>query len=195
MTRITSRIFILLTACAAVTGLAFANPLQSSPLKPVDVENFIETMEYISAHEEEFAKTDALRPKASMEVLSRVVNDKGEIVMFRSMLPDLAKNPVEQRQLKKITKDAGFASLDHWALTGDRVFVAYMGTQVTEKDRAQMRQSLAAMTPEMLAMMPASVKQQMQQATALSKAMSNVAPEDVEAIRPFVARLEAAMGE
>ena len=133
MTRITSRIFILLTACAAVTGLAFANPLQSSPLKPVDVENFIETMEYISAHEEEFAKTDALRPKASMEVLSRVVNDKGEIVMFRSMLPDLAKNPVEQRQLKKITKDAGFASLDHWALTGDRVFVAYMGTQVTEK--------------------------------------------------------------
>ena len=195
MRSITKRICILLTACAAVTGLALANPLQSVSLKSADIENFIETMEYVSAHEGEFANTKALRPKASMDVLSRMVNDAGEIALFRLMLPELAKNPAEQRQLKKITKDAGFGSLDHWAFTGDRVFVAYMGTQVSEKDRAQMRQSLAAMTPEMLAMMPANVKQQMQQAAALSKAMSNVAPEDVEAIRPFVARLEAAMGE
>jgi hypothetical protein len=77
-----------------------------------------------------------------------------------------------------VVKDAGFESLKQWASTGDRISAAMIAIEM-QKDPVDMSE----MTPEMIAMVPESMRQQIEGAMRMIKAVEKVPAEDIAIVK------------
>ncbi len=183
-------IIIFITVLTTIATIASA---YAEPLTPAKIEKFVSSVEELRKHESDFPKTTAtIASGRTMDSLSKMIDSDGNFILYQSMVKNLSSYPEEATQLRGIIKKAGFKDEHEWAKTGDAVILAYGSTQLSAKDRKEMSDGMAEITPEMMAMMPAETQAMMKSAMAASKAMASVPPEDVEAIKPFIARLEAA---
>lgn len=81
-----------------------------------------------------------------------------------------------------IVDDHGFANLEEWADTGDRVMVAWLALQMEGTE-------IGAVSPEMLDQVPAQMRPQIERMLAMMEAVRNAPPGDIEVVRPLAGRL------
>lgn len=90
-------------------------------------------------------------------------------------------------ELGDIVSDHGFSSPEVWASAGDKLFMAYMASQMKNSDMPQ------NMTPEMIDRMPKSMQEQMKGIMAMMEQAKNVPPEDIAAMESVRDDLESYM--
>ncbi|WP_409524865.1 hypothetical protein [Nitrincola sp. MINF-07-Sa-05] len=102
-------------------------------------------------------------------------------------------DPAEYAELGKIVGRHGFSNGESWAAIGDRVILAY-GALKAESENPQlfeMVKQMETMDPSMLAMMPAEVRAQMEQAMVMARSFAKVPDADKQVVRPHMGRLDA----
>jgi len=98
----------------------------------------------------------------------------------------------DHRELTGIVQQQGFTSPDSWALVGDRVVLAYgaIKAEAESPEILQLAQQLQGLDPQLLQLMPADQRAQMQQALVIAQALSRVPDADKHNVRPYIARLD-----
>lgn len=106
-------------------------------------------------------------------------------------------DPAEYAELGKIVGRHGFSSGENWAAVGDRVILAYgaLKAESENPELFEMVKQMESMDERMLAMMPAEVRAQMEQALAMARSFARVPDSDKQVVRPHVARLDAVFME
>jgi len=106
-------------------------------------------------------------------------------------------DPAEYAELGKIVGRHGFSSGENWAAVGDRVILAY-GALKAESENPElfaMVKQMESMDERMMAMMPAEVRAQMEQALVMARSFANVPDADKQVVRPHLGRLDAVFME
>lgn len=100
----------------------------------------------------------------------------GNISIMTQMLGQLAPSQIDA--LTEVAEDAGFDSIKEWALIGDKVSAAMMAIEM-EKEPVDMSE----ITPEMMAMVPESMRKQMEGAMRMLKAAEKVPAADIAIVK------------
>lgn len=100
----------------------------------------------------------------------------GNISIMSQMLSQL--NSSQKDALTVLAEDAGFDSIEQWASTGDKVSAAMMAIGM-ENEPVDMSE----MTPEMMAMIPESMRKQMEGAMRMVKAVEKVPAADIVIVK------------
>ena len=94
--------------------------------------------------------------------------------------------PAVYEDLGEIVSEYNFDTLQDWAETGDRVAIAFIALQMEDADTSAMDK----MTPEMLEQVPAQMRPQIEMVMAMLETIESAPPENIDAIRPLMDRLE-----
>ncbi len=168
------------------TGTTYAG---STSFSADEVERFISTMETLETRKAEFKNISDSEP----ENMNNMVASDGSMMFFRSLLSEIKQYPAEEKKLLKIFTDAGFKSTSHWATTGDKIMLAYMGHQMEMQNGAEhsAMEQMQQMTPEMLSMIPEDMRGMMEASMKMAKAVENISAADKAVLAPYLKRLDA----
>lgn len=162
-----------------------------------DIEGFIAVIEGADALSDKYDgqfddEAAVLQRQMSTDFtdLGALLDEDGDFRIFRLTTDAMREagdiGPV--RDYRQLVKDAGFADLSAFGIKADAMMMAWMAMQMDPGEMGD----LADMPPEMMAMMPAGVRKQMAGVMRLQKALQSVPAEDLDAMRPYKARMEAA---
>lgn len=95
-------------------------------------------------------------------------------------------------ELGRIVRQYGFTSAESWALTGDRVVLAYgaIKAEAESPEILQLAQQMQRMDPQMLQLVPPEMRQQMEQAVSIARTLAQVPAADKRSVRPYTAQLD-----
>ncbi|MGO1501386.1 MAG: hypothetical protein ACTHWH_08915 [Marinobacter sp.] len=148
------------------------------------IRSFITTLEKAQALEPEF---ENLKDKGGIDSidLSRI---------FSSSVEELKGEDVYDR-LEDLVQDNGFNNLDEWAVTGDRIYGAWMAIEMGDESpelNQEMKSAMADLenNPSMSDQQKAQMRSMMEAALGVTQMASNVPPADIEAVRPHVNALK-----
>lgn len=191
-----------ITAAAALatglfTGLTSAH---AQSFDGADIEGFIAVMKGAEAIGERYEgqydeEATAFSQQAGLDFtdFGSLLDEDGDFRIFRLSAEAMGRAgdipPV--RDYRQLVTSSGFDGLSDYGETADAIMMAWMAIQMDAEDMAGMG-DMADMPPEMMAMMPAGVREQMAGVMKLATAVRNVPAEDLDAIRPYQARLDAA---
>lgn len=188
---------IRMIAPLAAAILALSPAYAETPLSSDAIARFVETLEPVEAF------GDRLESDKKFEKLfeQREPVPGKDFRPYSDGVAALKKaSPAEYEKLGALVKPKGFSQAD-WAVTGDRVMLAYMANRMEEenpgyeKQIAEMKAQMAAMDPAMLEQMPAQMKSGMLAAQAMVEAISKSPPEDRAAVKPHMKAISKAIGD
>jgi len=95
-------------------------------------------------------------------------------------------------ELSRLVRQHGFTSAESWALTGDRVVLAYgaVKAEAESPEILRLAQQMQGMDPQMLQLVPPEMRQQMEQAVSIARSLALVPAEDKVSVRPYVGQLD-----
>lgn len=167
-------------------SLLFVSPLGLAQTLEADtVEAFIESLDPVTRY------AQGLDDEVTEGVLGAdVIPQPGEPLQpYTRSLEYLREEQGEAYEaMGELVEEQGFDSLEEWAATGDRVMVAWLALQMEGND-------VGPISPEMLEQVPPQMRPQIERMLAMMEAVRNAPPEDIEAVRPFAARLQDYMSE
>ncbi|MDT0595145.1 hypothetical protein [Glaciecola petra] len=155
--------------------LFVAASAQSQSLSQSTLEKYIKSIDM-------FVNTDNKEIKAIEESFKNNQNfnfdtdSNGNISIMSQMLGQLDSSQMDA--ISEVAEDAGFDSIKEWASIGDRVSAAMMAIEM-EKEPVDMSE----LTPEMMAMVPESMRQQMEGAIRVMKAIEKVPAADIAIVK------------
>lgn len=150
---------------------------------------------YIASLKEVRALGDQLKAEGKQDFLARkIMPGAGESFdpHRRAVSALKANEPQYYSALEERVRPQGFTGADSWALTGDRIVLAYGALKVIAES-PQMLALAAQSGPEselLLQTLPEPQRAQLQQALVIAKALSRVPEGDKVAVRPYVAQLD-----
>jgi hypothetical protein len=102
------------------------------------------------------------------------------------------ESTADYSELGRIVRQYGFTSAESWALTGDRVVLAYgaIKAEAESPEILQLAQQMQGMDPQMLQLMPPEMRQQMEQAVSIARTLAQVPAADKQSVRPYTAQLD-----
>jgi hypothetical protein len=175
-----NRIFIFLLL---LLGAASA---QSQNLSQASIEKYIKSVDM-------FMNADNAELKAIEESVKNNQSFKfdtdgdGNVRIMSQMIETLSSSQLDV--LNKVAEEAGFDSIKEWTAIGDKVTAAVMAIEM-EKEAVDMSE----ITPEMMAMMPDSMRKQMEGAVRIMKALEKVPAADIAIVKANFAELQKHMG-
>lgn len=113
-------------------------------------------------------------------------DEDGNIRIMSQMLEKLESSQVDA--LSDVIEDAGFDSVKEWAAVGDRVSAAIMAIEMENEPV-----DVSEMTPEMLAMVPESMRKQIEGVMRVMKAVEKVPADDIKIVKANYAGLKKYM--
>lgn len=153
---------------------------------PQDVKNFIKVSEQLDGLEDRYPDADLGINTNDPSAFSQMIDENGNLIAYQRIMKNMPEGPARQEVITAI-KGNGFPSTDKFTKIADSIIMAYMSIELGKQDMNGMDQ----MTPEMLAMMPPSVQEQMGPVIKLMSAAKNVPQEDKDTLAPHLADLEA----
>jgi len=183
------RIYLNVSLLSLLSLLVLVPGVQAAALDQAAIEAYVSSLEPVKALGERL-QAEGRQNFLEREVLPR----SGEpFDPHRRGVAALQRDSVDDyRELTRIVQQHGFTSAESWALTGDRVVLAYgaLKAEAESPEVLQMAAQMKEMDPAMLQLLPPDVRQQMDQALAIARAVSAVPREDRERVRPHLARLD-----
>ena len=120
------------------------------------------------------------------------VIENGAFAPYTAPLARLKKeHPGEYKKVNAVAKKHKFANAAEMALVADRTMLAYMALKMPPEAAAMS----AAMTPDMLKMLPTETQEQYKTGMAMLKAAENAPQADKDVVSPLAPLLDAAMME
>jgi hypothetical protein len=166
-------------SCAALAVLfSIVAYAQQTPLTKADVRNVIDT---------------------AKELQREVDKDKAYDFEKMTQMGATLKGQAMYNKYLNIIKSRGFSGPEIWAETATRVFKAhgaYKMQQESPKMDARMQQAIAQMqnNPNLTAKQKQQMLQTMGQAKQSMRTYVNASSADIEAVKPFVAEIDATFG-
>ena len=158
-----------------------------------DVEAFIQVMKGAEALGEKYE--DAELPQTgrfradTMGGFDALLDEDGEMKIFRLSTAALSQTPNHpaSRDYKQLVTRSGFASLSEFGEKADAILMAYLALEMDGQAA-----ELDGLSPDMMAIMPPAMRQQMAPVLKMMEAVKNVPAADIDTLRPYKARMEAA---
>lgn len=100
-------------------------------------------------------------------------------------------------RLQALVLEQGFTSAHSWAVTGDRIVLAY-GAEKVAAESPQMLALAAQSGPEqemLMQALPAPQREQLKQALVIARALAQVPSEDRAAVKPYIGQLDRLFGQ
>ena len=173
-----------LTLCASAWAQSFGGS---------DVEAFIEVMKGSEALGEKYENAELPQTGPfrgdTMGSFDALLDEDGEMKIFRLSTAALAQMPNHpaSRDYKQLVTGSGFASLAEFGEKADAILMAYMALEMDGQAA-----ELDGLSPDMMAMMPPAMREQMAPILKMMEAVQNVPAADIDTLRPYKARMEAA---
>ncbi|MEL6790157.1 MAG: hypothetical protein AAFO78_06240 [Pseudomonadota bacterium] len=163
------------TIIAAFVGVAATAGAHAQGLTSKDASAFAKCLPAFQEKGEAMDKAGTL-DAINAESQGMMIVD-GKMKMFSVPMARMKSQlPGAYGEFNAMAKGCGMGSAANFAAVGDRVFAAYMASKMP----AEMTAQIAALTPDMMAMMPPAA----QQAFALIEALENVPDTDKAALTP-----------
>ena len=118
------------------------------------------------------------------------VDENGNIALVSQMMKNLDAKQLSV--LGDMVEDGGFSSVDEFSSVGDKISAAMMAIEM-EKSGDEM--DMEGLTPEMMQMMPAEMREQMEGVMRMMKAAKNVPKGDIDMVKVNYSKLEQAMDD
>jgi len=149
------------------------------------IRSFITTLEKAQAMEPEFEELNDSEDKDTLD-FSRI---------FSSSVEELKGEDVYDR-LEDLVQDHGFKNLDDWAATGDRIYSAWIATEMADQSPSMRKEMESAMaeienSPHMNAQQKAQMRASMEAALGFTQQASKAPAADIEAVKPHLKALRA----
>jgi hypothetical protein len=163
--------------------------VQASALTPASIEAYINSLPAVRQLGEK------LQSEGKQSFLEREItprngerfdpHSRGVKALQRESAGDYA-------ELSRIVRQQGFTSAESWALTGDRVVLAYgaIKAEAESPEVLQLAQQMQGMDPQMLQLVPPQMRRQMEQAVSIARTLAQVPAADRHQVQPYVARLD-----
>lgn len=184
---------LTLTGSIFLVGGALAQSFDGA-----DVEGFIAVMEGaedIGERYKDKPESKALQSQMDVDVtdFGALLDEDGDFRVFRLSAEAMSRSPdaAPVKDYRKLVTANGFADLGTFGATADAIMMAWMATRLSGEDLGGM-DAMGDIPPEMMAMMPPEVRAQMAGVMKLGRALERVPAEDIDALRPYQARLDAA---
>ncbi|WP_417501416.1 hypothetical protein [Marinobacter sp.] len=176
-----------------VSLLAFA--AQAKDLSDSTIRAFIATMNDAQALKDKYEDTEGWPDPESEETTSMPDMTR----LFSSGVEQMEGTPA-YAEFESVAKKRGFDSLESWASVGDRVFAAMMAIQMKSESSGVGQEMAGVMAeiendPNMSEQQKAQMRAMMGAALSITKIADDVPAADIEAVRPHLKDLEAAMGD
>ena len=183
---------------AAVVATALPGPAHAQSFDGADIEGFIAVIEGMEALADKYdgaeyaGQRDLIQDQMNVGAgdFGTLLDEDGQFRIFRLSTDAMAAagDIAPARDYRALVKANGFDGLSDFGASADAIMMAWMATQVDPADLAEME----AMAPEVMAMMPTGVREQMAGVMRLAQAIENVPAEDVAALKPYEKRLDKA---
>jgi hypothetical protein len=182
---------LLLTAAFALCLISSPNALAQG-LSERQVTNFVDSMEnlipLLEKHEDYIRSIETKRDPADMDFSS----------MFSTGLTETRGHPFYS-DLNDLAKRHGFANMDQWAATGDRVFQAVMALEMDQQPPGQLEEMQAMLAglennPQIDAAQKARMRTMVESSLNMMESVKDVPASDKALVRPYKDRLQAIMG-
>ncbi len=178
----------LIVTVLALLGL-FSAGSHAQGLSDQKISSFIESLEAAQKLEPEFEELDDqmnAEDDGAMPDFSRLFSDS----------LDQLKGHEAYNRLDELVRSHGFDNIEEWAVTGDRVYQAWMAIEMEQQSPGARQEMAAAMAeidnnPQMTAEQKAQMRAMMESAMGAMESASNAPPADVEAVRPHLDALRA----
>jgi hypothetical protein len=175
----------LAAGTVALSGTAFAQSFT-----PEDVEAFIVVTDELEGLQDKYPddELEAAMPDGP-EGLGDLIGEDGKLAVFSTLMNRLeGVDAPPARDVRAAIARSRFETMPVFGEKADAIMMAYAALNL-EAEGA----SMEAVDPAMLDMMPPEMRAQMAPMLALVEAMRSVPPADIEAIKPYKDRLDAAM--
>ena len=179
---------VFLLGASLMLGTAHAEPLTAD-----EISGFIASLEDVEEVGEKFKNDETLRQR---EEEIEASNPGAETNWMANSISAM-KGHEAYDELGEMVEDHGFSSPEEWGRVGDRVLKAYMaagmdaeaGEMFAEMQRQMQEvQNDPTLSPEQKEMM----RSAMESGLSHFKAIAEAPAEDIEAVRPFMDKLEQA---
>lgn len=159
--------------------LYFSPSAWCADLRAVDVKGFIGSMQELKPYFDQYADE---------------TGDDGDASSTSQVVSDWAKSMKDQHEVETVLKKHGF-DFERWTVISQQVTQAYMAVKFGEDGQnvqAQMEESIASIEtmPDIPADQKTQMIQQMRQSMEEMDKILKSAPEDQEAVKPFVSQLD-----
>lgn len=144
--------------------------------------------DFVNSLDDVEAYTESLDPAISESAFeAQMMPGAGEpfAPYTRAMAYLQDNHPDIHQEVASMVDGHGFNSPEAWADVGDRVALAFVATQMSEADMAQ----IDNITPEMMEQMPERMRPQMEMMMTMVEAVRNTPESDIEAVRPLSGEL------
>ena len=181
--RVSARFFSLFLLLLLPLGV------QASALTPASIEAYIDSLPAVRQLGEK------LQSEGKQSFLEREITPRsGELFdpHSRGVKALQRESAGDYAELSRIVRQQGFTSAESWALTGDRVVLAYgaIKAEAESPEILQLAQQMQGMDPQMLQLVPPQMRQQMEQAVSIARTLAQVPQADRHNVQPYVARLD-----
>jgi len=183
------RVYLKISFLSLLSLLVLIPAVRAASLDQAAIEAYVSSLEPVKALGERL-QSEGRQNFLEREVLPRSgepfdPHRRGVVALQRDSADDY-------RELTRIVQQHGFTSAESWALTGDRVVLAYgaLKAEAESPEVLQMAAQMKDMDPAMLQLLPPEARQQMDQALAIARAIASVPQADRAVVRPYLARLD-----
>ena len=178
---------VLRFVCTFAFGLSMM-AAQASSLDGATIESFLATQNEVYAYLDSSAKD-------IMEDIEE--NGFSFDLSAERFVEQLKKSPVVYQDLTGIVNRYGFESVDEWASIGERIFLAYWA--ISSEDQPQVVDSEGMENYlKLVEGMPEEAQERARKLMAgtaqIYEAASNAPREDIEAVRPYMDKINGASG-
>lgn len=176
-----------------VSLLAFA--AQAKDLSDSTIRAFIATMNDAQALQDKYGDTERWPDPEDEETTSMPDMTR----LFSTGVEQMEGTPA-YAEFESVVEKRGFDSLESWASVGDRVFAAMMAIQMKSESSGVGQEMAGVMAeiendPNMSEQQKAQMRAMMGAALNITKIADDVPAADIEAVRPHLKDLEAAMND
>lgn len=182
----------LVLSFMAALAISLGAPAAAQSFTEQDVEKFITAMEAFSEVSDDWPDDFDVEVDTDEggDKLARVLDDEGRLVVFSTMLGKMKTDDRVESDIRRITRESGFRSPEAFGVTADDILMAYIAIEA-DIDASD----LEKITPEMLEMMPADVRAQMEPVFRFVEAIEAVPEADIAMIEPFMPRIQAVIDD
>lgn len=168
-----------------VSFLVLSMSAQSEDLSQALIDKYADSIKFLKSSDDKHIK--AIEEKVlSNPDIDFDLDENGQFSIVRNLISSLDAKSVEA--LSDAVEDLGFSSLDSWALIGDKVGGAMAAINLQNEPV-----DLSEMTPEMIAMMPESMRADFEDLLGAIEAVKNIPEADIELVRKNFSKLSVLM--